>query len=106
MLAEAVGTARRIESLRVALAEKDVLARELQHRVRNNLHLISGMLTMEAEYQPQAQQSFRTISNRVQALATVYDHLLGVGMARVIELDKYLRTCARRCANFGPAACS
>jgi hypothetical protein len=77
VLAEAVGTARRIESLRVALAEKDVL---------------SGMLTMEAEYQPQAQQSFRTISNRVQALATVYDHLLGVGMARVMELDKYLRT--------------
>ena len=45
VLAEAVATAHRVERLRVALEEKEVLARELQHRVRNNLHLISGMLS-------------------------------------------------------------
>jgi len=91
VLAEAVAITKRTESLRVALADKDVLSRELQHRVRNNLHLIYAMLNMEAESQPEAEQSFRDIADRVQALAAVYDHLLGIGMARTMAFDPYLR---------------
>ena len=98
VLAEAVATAHRMERLRQALEEKDVLARELQHRVRNNLHLISGMLTIEVEGAPEAQERFYTIANRVQSLAAVYDHLLSSGMARDMEFDRYLETL---CANLG-----
>lgn len=90
VLAEAVATSRRINGLQRALEEKEVLSRELNHRVRNNLHLIYSMLNMEAESQPESEQSFRTVANRVQALATVYDHLLGTGLARMIAFDQYL----------------
>jgi len=47
VLAVAVATAHRVTRLLVALEEKDVLTRELQHRVRNNLHIIHAMLTTE-----------------------------------------------------------
>jgi two-component sensor histidine kinase len=90
VLAEFVATMRRTERLRVALAEKEVLSRELQHRVRNNLHLIYAMLNMEIESLNDTVPSFRAIANRVQALATVYDHLLGTGMARSLAFDQYL----------------
>jgi two-component sensor histidine kinase len=102
VLAEAVATARRVESLRVALAEKEVLSRELQHRVRNNLHLIYAMLNMEAQSQPEVEQNFRTIANRVQALATVYDHLLGTGLARNIAFDLYLEKLCDNLRRFQP----
>lgn len=102
VLAEAVATTHRIERLRIALDEKEMLARELQHRVRNNLHLISGMLTREADETSEAEHRFRTIASRVQSLAAVYDHLLGSGMAREMEFDKYLTSLCVNLYNFQP----
>lgn len=90
VLAEAVATSHRIATLQTALGEKDVLSRELQHRVRNNLHLIGGMLAVETAQIAVLGDSFRTISFHVQALAVVYDHLLGTGFARSIAFDQYL----------------
>jgi two-component sensor histidine kinase len=104
VLAEAVATAQRMEKLHLALAEKEVLSRELQHRVRNNLHLIHAMLNMEAQNLPAAEQSFRTIANRVQALAGVYDHLLGTGLARSIAFNQYLEKLCETLRRFQPGA--
>src|SRR6185295_12699022 len=54
VLAEAVGTAERTATLRSAveqmkslIVEMDILAEELQHRVRNNLQLVLGMLSQK-----------------------------------------------------------
>jgi two-component sensor histidine kinase len=93
IVAEAVATAQRVGLLRSSLVDKDVLSRELQHRVRNNLHLIYAMLNAEAErQQAQTEESFRIIARRVQALASVYDHLLGTGLVRSLDIGPYLKT--------------
>ena len=93
IVAEAVATAQRVGLLRSSLVDKDMLSRELQHRVRNNLHLIYAMLNAEAErQQAQTEESFRIIARRVQALASVYDHLLGTGLVRSLEIGPYLQT--------------
>ena len=93
VVAEAVATARRVDLLRTNLVDIDMMSHELQHRVRNNLHLIYAMLNAEAErQQEQAEASFRIIARRVQALASVYDHLLGTGMVRSLEFGPYLKT--------------
>ena len=93
VVAEAVATAKRVDLLRTSLVDKDMMSRELQHRVRNNLHLIYAMLNSEAErQQAQTEESFRIIARRVQALASVYDHLLGTGMVRSLEFGPYLMT--------------
>jgi two-component sensor histidine kinase len=90
VLAEAVATRVRLSKLHAALEEKDLLSRELQHRVRNNLHLIYSMLNIEGDTNPAAADIFRAIASRVQALATVYDHLLGSGLSKTIAFDQYL----------------
>ena len=93
VVAEAVATAYRVEQLRAALVDKEILSRELQHRVRNNLHLIYAMLNAEAGRQKsEIEESFRIIARRVQALVSVYDHLLGVGMVRSLSFGPYLAT--------------
>jgi two-component sensor histidine kinase len=108
VLAEAVATSARtgvlqstIERMKVLVAEKDrlldqkkVLAEELQHRVRNNLQLVYGMLSKQLDDTPDkaGQRGIKAISRRVSTLAQVYDHLLGSEMTRTTDFGGYLRS--------------
>ena len=114
VLAEAVSTAERTAVLQAALAEmrnlvldKDLLldktrmlAQELQHRVRNNLQLIYGMLTnqMTGLSSESAQKGLRAIARRVSTLAQVYDHLLGTDMAETADAGGFLTSLCRAVA--------
>jgi two-component sensor histidine kinase len=115
VLAEAVGTARRTEVLRTTIQrmkdlivekdrvltekdrlidEKNTLAEELQHRVRNNLQLVYGMLNTQIDQSDEgtSKEGLRAIARRVMTLAQVYDHLLGGGMTRTIDFGEYLKS--------------
>ena len=75
------------------LDEKDVLAEELQHRVRNNLQLVFGMLARQIDLSDEtSREGLRAIARRVMSLAKIYDHLLGNGLSRTIDFDRYLRS--------------
>jgi two-component sensor histidine kinase len=113
VVAEAVATAERTATLRAAVAqmeslivvkdrllterqellnEKDILAQELQHRVRNNLQLVLGMMNRQIDLSDDAgKEGMRAIARRVMSLAKIYDHLLGNGLSRTIDFDHYLR---------------
>jgi two-component sensor histidine kinase len=99
ILAEAVATAARAEDLRKTIArmeelvdEKETLSQELKHRVRNSLHLVYGLLTAElaGDHNQASVEAFRSIALRVMGLAQVFDHLLGVGMNKVINFGDYV----------------
>ena len=73
------------------LEEKAVLARELQHRVRNNLQLVYAMLSKQlVGTDGAAQDRVGAIARRVMAVSQVYEHLLGTGLSRTIEFSTYL----------------
>ena len=106
VLAEAVATSARtgtlqrtIERMKILVEEKDrlleqkkVLAEELQHRVRNNLQLVYGMLSKQLDDTPDkvGQRGIKAISRRVSTLAQVYDHLLGSEMTRTTDFGSYV----------------
>jgi two-component sensor histidine kinase len=108
VLAEAVATSARtgvlqstIDRMKVLVAEKDrlleqkkMLAEELQHRVRNNLQLVYGMLSKQLDDTPDTagQRGIKAISRRVSTLAQVYDHLLGSEMTRTTDFGNYVRS--------------
>lgn len=112
VLAEAVATSERTATLRstitqmvTAVEEKDrlldqkkMLAEELQHRVRNNLQLIYGMLDKQVNDtpDPDGRRGLKAIVRRVSTLAQVYDHLLGREMSRTTDFGGYLKSL---CAN-------
>jgi len=108
VLAEAVATSHRtavlhatIEQMKCLVEQKDrlldekkVLAEELQHRVRNNLQLVLGMLSTQFAQTKDgpAKQGIGAIARRVMTLAQVYDHLLGSEMSRSIDFSEYLKS--------------
>ena len=108
ILAETVATHARtaalqdtVERMKVLVAEKDrlldqknVLAEELQHRVRNNLQLVYAMLSRQLDDTTDkvGQRGIKSIARRVSALAQVYDHLLGNEMARTTDFGSYIRS--------------
>ena len=101
VLADAVDAAQRLARLSLSLArararaqEKDVLAHEMHHRVRNNLHVLHTLLTSElAKPDSQARNdALAAVARRALTMAGVYDHLLGVGMVREIDFASYLTT--------------
>jgi two-component sensor histidine kinase len=68
------------------------LAQELQHRVRNNLQLVCGMLSKQLQntIDEGGKEGIGAIARRVMTLAQVYDHLLGTGLSRTIDYGAYL----------------
>ena len=120
VLAEAVATSTRvavlqstIERMKILVEEKDrlleqkkVLAEELQHRVRNNLQLIYGMLSRQTSDSTNgpAQPSIKGIARRVSTLAQVYDHLLGNEMTRTTDFGSYVKSLCHDIAEIQAAA--
>jgi two-component sensor histidine kinase len=101
VLAEAVATSARLSVLRITIEEKDrlldqkkVLAEELQHRVRNNMQLVYGMLSKQLDDTEDAagKRGIRSIARRVSTLAQVYDNLLGTEMGRTTDFGNYARS--------------
>jgi len=105
VLAEAVSTSERtivlettIARMAVLLDQKKVLAEELQHRVRNNLQLVYGMLSKQLSDTRDiaGQRGIKAIARRVTTLAQVYDQLLGTELTRTLDFGNYVQTL---CAN-------
>ena len=73
------------------LDQKKILAEELQHRVRNNMQLVYGMLSKQLADTPDqaGQRGIRAIARRVTTLAQVYDHLLGNEITRTTDFGSY-----------------
>lgn len=71
-LAEAITL--RDRSLNESLAEKDALMREIHHRVKNNLQIISSLLSMQqrALADPAAKTALGDTRQRISALALIY----------------------------------
>ncbi len=93
ILAEAVATAGRVKALHTLLDAKNLLAEELQHRVRNNLHMVGGMLESYARTAASgpARDGIDQIVRRVTTLAQIYDSLLGIGLSDTVDLADYLQ---------------
>jgi two-component sensor histidine kinase len=93
VLAEAVASAQKTKAMQGLLERQELLASELQHRVRNNLHLVVGMLDNYARSASDdaSRQGIAAIAHQVVTLTHIYDSLLGIGLTSTIDLSKYLR---------------
>ena len=74
------------------IRQKDTLLRELQHRVKNNLQMVTALLRLEARNLPDdaAGERFDRLAGRVSALALLYDLLSGETPSDSIDLGVYL----------------
>lgn len=73
-----------------ALREKTFLMKEIHHRVKNNLQLISSIISMQVRKLPddEARESMNRLQDRVMGLATVYRCLyVSEDLARIDAAD-------------------
>jgi PAS domain S-box-containing protein len=84
-------------ALRRALAEKEVLLREIHHRVKNNMQVISGLLRMHARMSEDAElkRIFEDCRNRVSAMALIHQALYEAGDVARIDFEAYLTKLCR-----------
>lgn len=75
-----------------ALHNKDILLRELQHRVKNNLQMITALIRLEARNVRNNDNSerFSRLAGRINALAVLYDALSQDKADDQVDLGAYL----------------
>lgn len=80
------------EELAKALEEKGALLRELQHRVKNSLVMIVGLVDLESHRieNPATKQVLEQLRDRIMSLSKLYDLLYRSEDVREVRLDQYL----------------
>lgn len=66
--------------LRIAIAEKEMLYRELAHRVKNHLSIIAGLINLETREAKTVAEMGERMSGRLKMLAGVYGRLIQAEM--------------------------
>ncbi len=91
-MAAEIGERMRAEAaVTQSLREKEVLLREIHHRVKNNLQIISSLLMLQSEQMPTdaARGLLQESVFRVRSMALIHQQLYGVDSLERIELGEY-----------------
>lgn len=97
MLSDITERKRMEESIRTSLHEKEMLLKEIHHRVKNNLQIISSLLNLQSVHsddkklRPLLQES----QNRVRTMALIHEKLYRAENLSVIDFGVYIRELAR-----------
>ncbi len=90
------------QQLRTALQEKEVLLREVHHRVKNNLQVIASLLSLQSDYvaDPSDHSLLEESENRVRAMALVHEQLYQSDNFAQIDFTTYVHSLANDLLQF------
>ena len=81
--------------------QKEVLLREVHHRVKNNLQLIASIMSLQIRQSksPEAKELMKGLQDRVMSLATIHRELYQTSGVTDVRADELLRDIVRQIAN-------
>jgi two-component sensor histidine kinase len=92
----AIRIAGREHELREAIETREAMMREIHHRVKNNLQIVTSLLNLQAKavQGESAQRAFNDIQTRVRALALVHRYLYESEDLQSVNLGAFLKELA------------
>jgi PAS domain S-box-containing protein len=90
---ETTTSVRASERIEQSLREKEILLKEVHHRVKNNMQVISSLLNMQGRslQDPVASQAFDECRHRVRSMALVHERLYSAADLGRIDFGDYAR---------------
>ncbi len=78
--------------IQAALQEKEILLREIHHRAKNNLQIISSLLRLQADQIKSRKYArvFKDASSRIQAMSLIHEGLSQSNNLAAVDLKQYL----------------
>ncbi|MFA6508327.1 MAG: sensor histidine kinase [Treponemataceae bacterium] len=72
--------------------DKEILLKEMHHRTKNNLALVSSLVTLESSEFPEgsAKEAFIRIDSRIRTVALLHEQLQHSGNTRMVDTGEYL----------------
>ena len=82
-----------VEARTAALAQRDLLLREVYHRVKNNLQVVDSLVVMQARHlsDPVAKEALLGLRSRVYALGLVHHQLMGSTNLNTFDVAPFLQ---------------
>lgn len=89
------------QTLETTLGQKDVLLKEIHHRVKNNLQVISSLLSLQQRQlnDPKASQAIQVGRDRVKAMSLIHQNLYQDTNLIGVEADEYIDNLAHSLVN-------
>ncbi len=80
------------EQIKASLTEKEVLLKEIHHRVKNNLQVVVSLLSLKASSVPDTRHLFSESIDRIQVMASIHELLYNSVDLAHINLSEYIET--------------
>ncbi len=103
-ISDITGQKRTEESVRALLAEKELILKEVHHRIKNNMSVINSILEIQSAKlaSPEARAALMNSSHRVQSMMVLYDKLYRADGSGSVSIDAYLPTLVEQIAGLFP----
>lgn len=82
------------DALRQTIADKEMLVREVHHRVKNNLAVISSLLSLQSRqlHDAEAMDMFKETETRLKSISMIHERLYKASTLSSINISEYIRS--------------